>query len=953
MYGFGGNLQDNRADNQYTRQHGDRRACQPCSTAKAKCIYTTTSQEPENVGENGAASSRQEQRPCERCARLKKSCAPQAAASTERKKRNPPKTPSRGAQLEQKLDNLVNMLASSRASGDSPQQSSTTDSQSPASSSNGNATNTQEQEGCPGSILLRAKAGTGDECAAQQGDDRNRDEVSDDQPSPGLTAEEVKLLVDFWRPRLLEYFPFVSISPDERTETVVREKPYLSISMAVAALFGDRKRQISLAEELLKGIGMQVLGNGTKNLDLLQSVLVLLAWYHSQAFVNAQTTNLLYLASALLVDLGLNARIEKVGTSRVQLFATRFAHGPTVNNFAHRSLAEHRALAGCYYMNSTFVQNLFVFLAFPEIPYPLRLDLPISIPEVLPAPTSDRKYRFWCAFQRIDPIHYNAHIDHACNEISRARALPSDRLLVHSVHGQHILERIIVQINESDNTLDVAAYEAELENVRDGWPTDLKDNPSLLLLHHNAQMDMHHYALLHWDEVNSSISKSSRNGLDKDQMSRSRRQELRWIEERHDQLFSACETAFKNFFDAFQKIPSNELYNIPFSIPARIGHALIILASLNEIPSSNPTSTTFPPKQRPQVSSAPPPPADPQPNQTFPTLLKLTAQKLDSPLNLQPRHDGLPLDRKNHVFGHWAWSLRAFRFDVKKSEENSVLDERVRDAFKDVTTNNLRPGDGRGAEGMECDADGGGDRGGVRNGSGKRVVTNNPAVRNARPKPARSLPDNSTSSSSSPQTARPQRPAGAALPSYPYSTYTGRSGDDANNDPRLKGMWPNAGGPFIPMNSGTSMDISFGKGGADRDKDMSTRVQQMDMNTDMEVANRAYGFSGGDASAGAVGGMYEGALGSGDGFSAGGYGGYGDAVGRYGGTADGGENGGFNGFEYGYGYNDPSSNDPMTMPDMDMNMDMDMDVDVQGQQSWGGDGSERLFVGGGMGCPQQ
>ena len=156
------------------------------------------------------------------------------------------------------------MLATSRASGDSPQQSLTTDDQSQLSTSTRNCTNMQRQDCITSSIPIQAETDGTDDRSTQNGTDPDLDDECDDQPTPGLTMEEVKFLVDFWRPRLLEYFPFVSISPAERTEDVVREKPYLSISMAIAALFGDRLRQMSLSEDLLKEIGVQVLGNGTK-----------------------------------------------------------------------------------------------------------------------------------------------------------------------------------------------------------------------------------------------------------------------------------------------------------------------------------------------------------------------------------------------------------------------------------------------------------------------------------------------------------------------------------------------------------------------------------------------------------------------------------------------------------------------------------------------------------------
>lgn len=190
----------------------------------------------------------------------------------------------RGAQLEQKLDSLVHLLAAQHT-------------QSSASNTVGSAGGEHSPEGTPADPMQMDE----DEQAPPSIDSplphisapleanhssRHRATLPDDTsakagftealpfyPSPSGNTEastvavhfdEIRLLVETWRPKLMEHFPFVVIDPHQTTEEFLAENPFLAKSIAVAALFGDLPRQLALSQELIKELSMHMIVLGEK-----------------------------------------------------------------------------------------------------------------------------------------------------------------------------------------------------------------------------------------------------------------------------------------------------------------------------------------------------------------------------------------------------------------------------------------------------------------------------------------------------------------------------------------------------------------------------------------------------------------------------------------------------------------------------------------------------------------
>jgi hypothetical protein len=74
-------------------------------------------------------------------------------------------------------------------------------------------------------------------------------------------------------------FPFIVFSPTVSLDFLRREKPFLLLSVLTMASTSNQVLQDLLEAELRETLGRKVIFNGEKSLDLLQGLLVYLAWY--------------------------------------------------------------------------------------------------------------------------------------------------------------------------------------------------------------------------------------------------------------------------------------------------------------------------------------------------------------------------------------------------------------------------------------------------------------------------------------------------------------------------------------------------------------------------------------------------------------------------------------------------------------------------------------------------
>ncbi|KAL4749092.1 hypothetical protein BDW72DRAFT_205032 [Aspergillus terricola var. indicus] len=155
----------------------------------------------------------------------------------------------------------------------------------------------------------------------------------------GLSLTALEHLLDGFR-SLVRYFPFVVIPAGWTVAYMAADRPFLLLSAVACASSRFSGLQQALAEELKETLSHRVVIAGERDLDLLQGLLVHLAWFHFYLDPRSrQTYQYLQMAISMVVELD----IERKTTDLIE---GRTAPGGL------RSREACRAYLGCYYLSS-------------------------------------------------------------------------------------------------------------------------------------------------------------------------------------------------------------------------------------------------------------------------------------------------------------------------------------------------------------------------------------------------------------------------------------------------------------------------------------------------------------------------------------------------------------------------------------------------------------------------
>ncbi|KAM3419493.1 hypothetical protein BST61_g5418 [Cercospora zeina] len=297
------------------------RSCTTCHKAKARCVR--------GVG----------QIVCERCQRLKKECY---AKEPILRRRKSVKT-TRAAQLEKlenKIEHLVNALSSQQPN------------------------NSRSEYGQPSPPVSHGPS----EKLAPRGDishelisslccEEHEHEIESitngavTNRSTIVTLREAEKLLDRYLRLMSPALPFVIIPTSITAQELYRSKPVLLRAITTVALFHDLPRQQLLVKELVRDMSNRIMLKGEKSTDLLQAIIVFVAWSHPHIFLNRHTTNMLYLAMAMVADMGLNRQTHSNAMLGVALRT--------------QTVEDHRILLGLYYFSSMLSSSFHGIDAMP------------------------------------------------------------------------------------------------------------------------------------------------------------------------------------------------------------------------------------------------------------------------------------------------------------------------------------------------------------------------------------------------------------------------------------------------------------------------------------------------------------------------------------------------------------------------------------------------------------
>ncbi|KAF2443192.1 hypothetical protein P171DRAFT_57449 [Karstenula rhodostoma CBS 690.94] len=153
-----------------------------------------------------------------------------------------------------------------------------------------------------------------------------------------ISIIHMQSLLDMYR-TMAEFFPFVLLPRECFCGDLIQQRPIFLFAVLTAASFDSSHLQVSLSREFRKVVMVKIM-NGEKSLDLLQGLLVFIAWHHHYMDAHATSVHLLLqICVGIAGDLGLD-NIPSHTRSTVQK-----------DDAWHREAK--RAYLGCYYLASS------------------------------------------------------------------------------------------------------------------------------------------------------------------------------------------------------------------------------------------------------------------------------------------------------------------------------------------------------------------------------------------------------------------------------------------------------------------------------------------------------------------------------------------------------------------------------------------------------------------------
>ena len=93
-----------------------------------------------------------------------------------------------------------------------------------------------------------------------------------------LSTDTAESLLDIYKEKMTPHFPFVIIPPETSAESLRREKRFLFLAILASASFADMPLQRRLGMEVKTAVASRMIVNGEMSFELLQGLLVYLAW---------------------------------------------------------------------------------------------------------------------------------------------------------------------------------------------------------------------------------------------------------------------------------------------------------------------------------------------------------------------------------------------------------------------------------------------------------------------------------------------------------------------------------------------------------------------------------------------------------------------------------------------------------------------------------------------------
>ncbi|KAJ9150447.1 Transcriptional regulator WAR1 [Pleurostoma richardsiae] len=488
-------------------------ACASCASAKAKCLRSD--------GSSGSA--------CDRCKRLFKECTDQI--HHPRKKRA--SKPSRTAQLEERLNGLVDLLS---ASGELPLAEASGIKFGPAPSS-------LPDRGTRTGMSSPARDDSHERSPASHGDSSSGGLISvpstyncyapprcicrvDEGSAPAQTESDEQLLATY-QAYLTPTFPYVIIPRTTSPRMLQSTRPFLWAAIKKVATLNSIWSMKAQMYAMIRHLSEHMLVRSERSLDLLQGIIVILGWYQHHCMMHAQMNNLVHLAASLVADLGLN-RPPGVQERTAALVMEPEEPPPRTNE-------ERRALLAVWYLTST-----------------------ISI-----------------GYQKIDAMKFSPYVQECLRDLEASMEYESDSFLIYTLRLQNLTQQVrdmnlrcgepedIPGIPRAPNSAYQLAFQTELDRIRASLPQELKENRILGCQIQTAMLHLYEPPVL-----DASLLKKMANTAD--------------IASSLDTFYRSGR-ALRCWFDNWLSMPVESYLYVPLPTCSQLVYAIIILVRWSKL----------------------------------------------------------------------------------------------------------------------------------------------------------------------------------------------------------------------------------------------------------------------------------------------------------------------------------------------------------------------------------
>ncbi|OTB17135.1 hypothetical protein K445DRAFT_21325 [Daldinia sp. EC12] len=324
-----------------------------------------------------------------------------------------------------------------------------------------------------------------------------------------------------YRTTMQPNFPFIHLPPRSARE-MLQDQPLLLKAIIYVCRPQPQAVKCEVEKWFREYFALHAVVNEERDLELLQVILIYIAWQNWQHFIHARDTNLLQLAIGMAGDMGLNRPPDsQVMPPRcIVQEVTKQVRGMNIRK--EHTHPERRALLGIYYLSS-------VIRTF---------------------------------FRRTEPVEFTDYMNQCCNELFEDMDCSTDWLAVTLVRMQHLVVQTTKIRSEGQVVLGVphamaiSSVRRQLDDIVNQLPGDQKSN--FLVWHH------YHMVLIRLYEP--VIDMKSLGPANKAFM-------------RSEALWTCCQSA-KSLLELYLTIPGNMFAALTFVLTGNLSYTSIVLTHL-------------------------------------------------------------------------------------------------------------------------------------------------------------------------------------------------------------------------------------------------------------------------------------------------------------------------------------------------------------------------------------